>query len=181
MKHTFGVIRFVADLLLPTIFPPIFQMSSCFLCERYRGKKGVVHDAKGCALRSGVKCSRCNHRGHIDAECSAARSPYVIPSTLEELIPADARLRFKITTHTPFVVETPTEAMISDVNKIIVPDYSDYKALGVFMKKYGISVDEKVTKDKKEERIAAIRKWGIANGKRLVQQVILADGPVGDE
>jgi len=154
---------------------------SCFLCERYRGKKGVIHDAKGCPIREGVKCRRCNHRGHIDAECTAARCPYVLPSTLEELIPADKRLLYKITTHTPFVVATPTEEMIADVNKVVVPDYSDYKALGVFMKKYGISVDEKVTKDPKKERIAAIKKWGIANGKRLVQQVILADGPGGDE
>jgi hypothetical protein len=156
-------------------------MSSCFLCERYRGKKGVIHDAKGCPFREGVKCRRCNHRGHIDAECTAERSPYVLPSTLEELIPADKRLLYKINTHTPFVVAEPTEAMIADVNKIIVPDYSDYKALGAFMKKYGISVDEKVTKDPKKERIAAIKKWGIANGKRLVQQVLVTDGPGGDE
>lgn len=71
--------------------------------------------------------------------------------------------------------------MIADVNKIIVPDYSDYKALGAFMKKYGISVDEKVTKDPKKERIAAIKKWGVSHGKRLVQQVIFADSPYDDE
>jgi hypothetical protein len=152
----------------------------CFLCERYRGKK-VVHDTKGCAVRAGVKCRRCNHRGHIDAECTAAKSPYAIPSTLEELIPTDKRLLYKIITHTPFHVATPTDAMIPDVNKIIVPDYADYKALGEFMREHGISVADKVTKDKKEDRIAAIKKWGISQGKRLVQQVVLADGPGGDE
>lgn len=153
--------------------------ANCFLCEHYRGKKDVVHDAKGCPLRAGVKCRRCNHRGHIDAECTAPRSPYVLPSTLEELIPADKRLRYGIKTHTPFVVETPTDAMIADVNKIIIPDYSDYKALGEFMRKHGIVVDTKITKDKKEDRIAAIKNWGITRGFRLVQQAILADG--GDE
>ena len=179
----------MVTLVLPTIFPLFFYLLSemsascastnCFLCERYRGKKGVIHDAKGCPYRAGVKCRRCNHRGHIDAECTATRCPAPLPSTLEELIPADKRLLYKITTHTPFTVLTQTEAMIPDVNRIVVPDYSDYKELGAFMKKYGISVDEKVTKDPKKERIAAIKKWGVSHGYRLVQEVSIASTGVG--
>jgi hypothetical protein len=146
---------------------------SCFLCERYRGKK-IIHDsAAGCPYRAGAKCTRCLHRGHVSAECTALNPAHVrLPSTLEELIPVDARLRFNIVTHTPLVMPPElTDSMIDDINKVVIPDESDYKALGIFMKKHGIVVDEKVTKDTTKSRYAAIQRWGKAHGKRLVQQI----------
>lgn len=143
---------------------------NCKLCEIYRGKL-VVHDNDGCKLGKNVLCRRCHQRGHLTSSCIEKHPHYERPTTLEELIPADVRLKYGIITHTPVKFTTPRNVTeLADINEIVIPETSNYKELGEFIEKYKIKVD-KVTKDSREDRISAIKAWGVANGYRIVQHM----------
>ena len=82
----------------------------------------------------------------------------------------DIRLRYKIATHTPITYQSderdPTE--LSDINTIVVPD--GFKELSEFVESHGIKV-EKVTKPGRKALMKAVKKWGVANGYRIIQNV----------
>ncbi len=96
------------------------------------------------------------------------------PTSLEELIPADIRLRYGINTHTPVKFQAPRSVdELPDINKLVIPETSNYKELGEFLESHNIKVD-KVTKDSREDRINAAKAWGVAHGYRVVQQASVA-------
>jgi hypothetical protein len=161
----------------------------CTICLDYRGVDNVLHGADGCPFGKSFLCKRCHHRGHATSNCSADYSHWERPTTLEELIPADMRLRYRISTHTPIVFDTPrgaesTLGELGDMNEIVIPHTNDpdcYKKLGEFMRDHGIKVDaaSKKTKESAADRIKAIKAWGVAHGYRIVQRLPVLCGATG--
>lgn len=141
--------------------------SSCRLCLKYKGKS-IVHDSDGCPLGASTLCRRCHQRGHLSVDCSAPHPQWERPLTLEELIPIDIRLRYKINTHTAIEYECPQRSYdeLSDINTIVVPD--GFKELSEFVESHGIKV-EKVTKPGRKALMKAVKRWGVANGYRIIQ------------
>jgi hypothetical protein len=142
--------------------------SFCPLCLKYKGKR-LVHGPEGCALGASTLCRRCHHRGHLSVDCTAAHPQWERPITLEELIPADIRLRLKINTQTPISYSGPRDSSeLSEINTIVVPE--GFKELSEFVELHGINV-EKVTKPSRKTLLRAVKAWGVANGYRIIQTV----------
>lgn len=143
--------------------------SSCRLCLKYKGKS-IIHDGAGCPLGASTLCRRCHQRGHLSVDCTAPHPQWERPLTLEELIPIDIRLRLKINTQTAINYESPERDYdeLSDINTIVVP--VKYEELCEFVDSHGIKV-EKVTKPGLKALMKAVKKWGIANGYRIIQKV----------
>jgi hypothetical protein len=155
-------------------------LKMCSVCEFYCGDS-VVHGAEGCPHSKSVLCRRCHHRGHLTSDCTADYAQWERPTALEELIPADVRLRYRISSHTPLTFTAPrgavgTESELGDINEVVIPDAGDpefYKKLGEFMKDHNIKVDatSKRTKESASDRVRAIKAWGTSRGYRIVQKV----------
>ena len=142
--------------------------SFCRLCEQYKGKR-ISHDKDGCPLGKSTLCRRCHHRGHLAVHCTAPHPQWERPLTLEELIPVDIRLRLGIQTST--LIQFDGERAFSelpDINTIVVPD--GFKELSEFVEAHGIKV-EAVTKPSRKALLKAVKKWGVANGFRIIQNV----------
>ena len=139
--------------------------SFCPLCLKYKGKR-IIHGHEGCALGASTLCRRCHHRGHLSADCSASHPQWERPTTLEELIPIDIRLRYKINTHTPVSLAPRMSTELSDINTVVVPD--GFKELSEFVELHGINV-EKVTKPGRKALLRAVKAWGVAHGYRIIQ------------
>ncbi len=139
--------------------------SFCSLCLKYKGKR-VVHGDEGCALGASTLCRRCHHRGHLSVDCTAPHPQWDRPTTLEELIPIDIRLRYKINTHTPVALGPRSPSELSDINTVVVPD--GFKELSDFVELHGIDV-EKVTKPGRKALLRAVKAWGVSRGYRIVQ------------
>ena len=129
-----------------------------------------------CPVRASLWCSQCSCYGHLPADCDVAKHVWR-PRTLEELIPADVRERWNITTETPIMWPTSlsledTEREIADTNVIEVR-YKDgrengrQQAIIKVMKALKIPTVHKI-----EGNIQKLRTWAVANGKkvRLVQE-----------
>jgi hypothetical protein len=103
------------------------------------------------------------------AACTESWAHWERPSTLEELIPADLRLRYGITTATPTSFATPRgESSLDELsakNTLVVPE--DYNELLKFVELHKIKVD-KVTKPKSDECFKAIKAWAVSRGCRVV-------------
>lgn len=141
--------------------------SFCRLCLHYKGAANVLHGPEGCPIGASTLCRRCHHRGHLSVDCTAAFPHWERPTTLEELIPLDVRMRLKINTHTEIKYTTPREeSELPDINTISIPD--GFKELSEFADEHGITV-KKVTKPSKEDLLRAIKKWGVAHGYRIIQ------------
>jgi hypothetical protein len=89
------------------------------------------------------------------------------------MIPWDERQRWGVTSRTPFTPvlargSEETERELDDINRVIVP--TTFKELTALLEKYNIKV-EKVTKPSEESCMKALRKWAVANGKRLVKEI----------
>jgi hypothetical protein len=155
--------------------------SICRLCLKYKGKS-IVHDAEGCSLGASTLCRRCHHRGHLAVDCTAQYPQWERPVTLEELIPIDIRLRLGINTHTSIAYTNPERQFseLPDITTIVVPD--TFKELSEFVESRGIKV-EKVTKPSRKVLMKAVKKWGVANGYRIISnaEVRTISQAVGDE
>jgi hypothetical protein len=57
---------------------------------------------------------------------------------------------------------------LPDINTIVVPDKFD--GLSKFVESHGIKV-EKVTKPSYKALLKAVKKWGVANGYRIIQSI----------
>ncbi len=105
--------------------------------------------------------------------CSDRWSHWERPTTLEELIPVDVRMRYGIQTHTRLEFDKPrgadgTEKELHSCAEIIIPeDYSDLKE---FVERHKISVEKK-TKESRMACIKAIQEWGVSHGYRIVMQL----------
>jgi hypothetical protein len=137
----------------------------CPLCLKYKGKR-ISHGDEGCALGASTLCRRCHHRGHLSVDCTAPHPQWERPTTLEELIPIDIRLRYKINTHTPVSLGLRSDCELSDINTVVVPD--GFKELSDFVELHGINV-EKVTKPGRKALLRAVKAWGVSRGYRIVQ------------
>lgn len=102
--------------------------------------------------------------------CSEKWPQWERPTSLEELIPADIRLKYGIITSTPFTIPYPrgtegSDVELSEVNTMIVPE--NYNELKEFIDKYKIKV-EKVTKESKVQCLKAVRSWCVSQGYRII-------------
>jgi hypothetical protein len=131
-----------------------------------------THDESGCPVRASFWCSQCGCYGHRPSECDEV-THVTRPKTLEELIPADVRERWEITTETPIVWSWPTledaEREIADINTIEVR-YRDGKMdskIREVMRTHKIS-----TVHKMDGNIQKLRTWAVSQGKkvRLIQE-----------
>lgn len=141
----------------------------CQNCKVFLAKD-VLHPNDECPHASSFLCRRCHARGHLTRNCTENWSQWERPTTIEELIPSDIKLRWGITTFTPIHFskargEPGTEAELNDINEIFIPE--DYNLLNDFAIKNKIKV-EKVTKPSLEKCILAIKQWGVAHGFRII-------------
>ena len=95
---------------------------TCTTCSSTLGLTRV-HDGP-CPVRASLWCSQCSCYGHRPSECDVARHVWR-PQTLEELIPADVRKRWGITTQTNIIWPAAltledAEREIADLNTIEV-------------------------------------------------------------
>jgi len=145
---------------------------ACPNCKVSTGRE-LSHSNGECPQAVSFLCRRCNTRGHMTRHCKESWPQWERPTTLEELIPPDIRIRYGITTHTPIVYDTNrgdpgTERELERINEICIP--SDYNELIKFTKKYNMNV-ETVTKPPKENLVAAIKTWGLSHGYRIVERL----------
>jgi len=129
-----------------------------------------------CPVRASLWCSQCSCYGHLPAECDAVKHVWR-PRTLEELIPADVRERWGITTET--LIVWPTELTLEDAEKEIADTntievrYKDGRENGRQQAIIKVMRTLKIpTVHKIEGNIQKLRQWAVANGKkvRLVQE-----------
>ena len=144
-------------------------MTQCVLCLKYTGVP-VVHSSTGCPLGHSVLCRRCHNRGHLSSMCTEKWPQWERPTSLEELIPADIKLKYGITTNTPLSFTYPrgiegSEVELSDVNEMVIPE--NYNELKEFIEKQKIKV-EKVTKESKAQCLKAVKAWGVSHGYRII-------------
>jgi hypothetical protein len=104
--------------------------------------------------------------------CSDRWSHWERPTTLEELIPVDVRMRYGIQTHTRIDFDKPrgsegTDKELHYCSEIIIPE--NYNELKEFVDRHKINV-EKVTKESRLACIKAIQEWGVSHGYRIVMQ-----------
>ena len=143
---------------------------SCSICKKYNGVT-ISHGDAGCPLATSIKCRRCNHRGHLTSTCGEQWPQWERPTSLEELIPADIRLRYDIRTSTPIDYTKGRADDMSEINTVVIPDpyvKGGYEELKAFIEKRKIKV-EKVTKESKEKCLEAVTNWGVSNGYRITK------------
>ena len=160
----------------------------CHVCLKYRGES-VLHSAEGSPAAKNVKCRRCHCRGHFASDCKEGYAHWERPTCLEELIPADVRIRYgiRIGTCPPLTFEKPRGAETlhelegDEINTIVLPAPSDkdfYNKMGEVMSLYGIQIQvaddkkakdpaKKITKEPMEARRKAIQDWCVAHGRHL--------------
>jgi hypothetical protein len=103
----------------------------------------------------------------LTRDCTATVS-CEIPTTLEELIPADIRLKYGINTHTTYNAKYNSEDIVPDINKITIPEDASYAELGRILEMYKIKVTDKITKETTAARLEALHEWAIARGYRII-------------
>jgi len=146
------------------------KQTACGICLRVKGKP--VFHTSGCLYSSSILCRRCHHRGHFTADCTESWPHWERPTSLEELIPADVKQRYNITTCTEIQYAAPrgddgTEQELHSMNEILVP--KNYPELLDFLAKNNIKA-EGVTKPPRANCIKAVKAWGVERGFRVVLQ-----------
>ena len=148
---------------------PVLASRTCLICLR-ENNGSVIHGSDGCPFAHETLCDKCGHRGHYAIDCTTLVSRR--PTTIEELIPFHLRVRWNITSRTPFksrkAGRTVTEE-ICDANTLIVTDTdSDLRR---FVKKYGVSVSKEGPGRRSEDSLHdAIDEWGIRHGYRILYE-----------
>lgn len=143
-------------------------------CSTCRSTLGLLrdHGTTPCHIRASFWCSQCGCYGHRPSECTEVTHT-IRPRTLEELIPADVREQWGITTETPIVWTKPSidvaEREIEDIN-IIEVRYYDGKMdsrIREVMRAHKVP-----TVHKMDENLLKLRKWALSQGKkvRLIQE-----------
>lgn len=142
-------------------------MTNCDVCWQKMGLQRE-HAVGACPVIASLWCSQCGCKGHTSAACDdvvhVARPRY-----LEELIPADVRARWGITTLTPIAWTRPTlevqEREIAESNTIEVrfrEGRQDNKIREV------MRAHKLPTVHKMEGNLQKLREWATANGKKVV-------------
>ena len=152
----------------------VFTNMFCAGCKVLTGRE-VTHPNDECPQSYSFLCRRCHHRGHLTRHCPDKRWPHwERPTTIEELIAPDIKMRYGIHTHTPIQFSSErgaqgTEQELNSVNEIAIP--TEYSDLLKFMNKYP-EIKKHLppsTKQKEESLISAIKHWGVLHGYRIVQ------------
>lgn len=142
-------------------------MKGCKTCKDWLGVVVTDHDDLSCVLRASAYCVKCCNYGHIPTECDV-QIQWDRPETLEELIPADLRLRWGIITKTmikhvslknPISLDT-AEAEIIDGNTIEM-SLND-KKIRDFMR-----INKIQTTHKRNDNINRIRSWAVQKGMKI--------------
>lgn len=151
-------------------------------CPTCKDMLGLLRTHTDCPVRASLWCSQCSCYGHLPSGCD--RITHVQrPATLEELIPADVRERWGITTQTYIVwPKEPTledkEREIANTNTIVVREND--RAIRDLMKQLKIAtvhaMNEKSEIDKKTGEktgrmtpgnLQILRGWAVAHGKKI--------------
>ncbi len=153
----------VCDFTFPTPFLSFLSLLSmnCKTCLCYSGIS-VDHsaDSSPCPLLPILRCRRCHTRGHTAAHCGEQWNHLERPMTLEELIPADIRMQWDITTSTDLSFTEPRGER--DCKFEIHVSRQD-KVMRDFMKKNNIQ-----STNAAEANLQRIRDWAMRSGLRLV-------------
>jgi len=151
-------------------------MGSCKTCLEWLGRSETHVDK--CPVRASIWCSQCGSYGHRPTDCGA-NITWTRPATLEELIPADVRARWNITTKTR--IEWPdvdVNREIADINSIEIR----YRVQGEQKVQRSELLDARLREFMKQHRIATthstenclktLEQWARDQGKkvRLVQE-----------
>ena len=140
-------------------------------CKTCHDWLGLTRTHDECPVRASAWCSQCGCNGHRPSECTHEMM-WTRPGTLEELIPADVRERWRINTQTRIEWNPPTiedaQCEIADINTIEIRyrDKLDAK-IREFMKANKIHTTHKM-----DDNIRVLFKWATSKGKkiRLVQE-----------
>lgn len=138
-------------------------MDNCKTCWEWLG---VTRTHAVCPVRASAWCSQCGSNGHRPSECAESIT-WTRPATLEELIPADVRARWNITTSTKIAWAPPTEAdadrEIADINTIEIRyrDKLDGK-IREYMKQQKIHTTHKM-----EDNLKTLSLWATSHGKKV--------------
>ncbi len=134
----------------------------CAICLSFTGIS-EVHSRDSCPVLPTLRCRLCHCRGHTAKECGESCNHWERPTTLEELIPADVRQQWNITSSTEMHFELPrgTEGTQSERKvEVAVPRLD--KPMREFMNDNNI----KTTHDT-ESNLQRIRDWAWKLGFRI--------------
>ncbi len=110
-----------------------------------------------------LRCRRCHVRGHTAAECGDSWTHWERPIVMEELIPADLRVRYSIATRTDMSFDLPRGTEGTDKERKIEVEVSRQdKPMRAFMKDHAIPTTHDM-----ESNIQRIRDWSMRSGFRL--------------
>ncbi len=134
----------------------------CSVCLSFTGIS-AAHSRDSCPVLPTLRCRRCHCRGHTAADCGESWAHWERPTTLEELIPADVRFQWDITTATPlhFTATRGSEGTERE-RKIEVEVSRQDKQMRVFMRENDIA-----TTHDAESNLQRIREWATRRGVRL--------------
>ena len=149
----------------------------CTICLKFQKKN--IHGDDGCPIRASFWCSQCSCSGHLASDCDVAKHVWR-PRTLEELISADKRARWNITTETAIIwPKTQTlddaEREIAETNIIEIryrEGKEDNRVREMIRSLSCHCCPKLLTVHKKDDNIHLLRSWAVKHGKkvRLVQE-----------
>lgn len=132
----------------------------CQTCLSFTGIS-EEHSHDSCPVIPILRCRRCNTRGHTAAHCGESWNHWERPLTLEELIPADIRHQWNITTATSLTFASPR--CVNDTERKWEVEVSRQdKLMRAFMKE-----NEIPTTHDAESNLQRIRDWALRGGFRL--------------
>jgi len=135
-------------------------------CKTCHDWLGLVREHEDCPVRASAWCSQCGCNGHRPSECGQ-EIMWTRPGTLEELIPADVRERWRIATNTRIDWSIPTiddaQREIADINAIEIHyrDKLDAK-IREFMKSNKIHTTHKM-----DDNLRVLFSWAVSKGKKI--------------
>ena len=134
----------------------------CATCLSFTGIS-AEHSRDSCPVLPTLRCRRCHCRGHTAAECGESWAHWERPTTLEELIPADIRQQWNITSRTELQFDVPRGAEGTECErKVELEIPRQDKPMREFMKKNDIP-----TTHDTESNLQRIREWTLRNGFRI--------------
>ena len=139
----------------------------CKTCFSVLGAQITHADGETCPVQATYICSQCGGCGHLATACRIV-THVRRPRTLEELIPADVRERWGITTQTPIIWSRPSvdrmEREVSDEHEIQIRHQGNNRDAKIreVMRHYKIP-----TVHKMEHNVARLRSWAVSQGKKI--------------
>jgi hypothetical protein len=134
----------------------------CTVCLSFTGIS-TEHSCDLCPVIPILRCRRCHCRGHTAKDCGESWAHWERPISLEELIPADVRQQWNITTTTQLTFPSVRGAEGTECERKIEIEVSRQdKPMRAFMRDNDIP-----TTHDTESNLCRIREWSMRNGFRL--------------